>query len=134
MAAVAAGIFMMTACGGNDGKPADADSAAVKADSPAVQVQTDSLASRPTDATMQDSTNKGAFSAVGVIGDVTPGKDGFMATLTSDKGVVYSTVFSIRALEKNYKKLNAGDRVQVSGDTMALGNKTHIVVKQFSMQ
>lgn len=130
--AAAAGMWMMTACGSNAGNNEGKDSTVVTADSGVGTLNPPPPP--PTDATTQDSVNKGGFTAVGVIGDVTNGKDGFMATLTTDKGVVYSTVFSILKLEKNYKKLKAGDRVQVSGDTMQLGDKTHIQVKQFTQQ
>ncbi|MDR6338885.1 hypothetical protein HNQ91_001936 [Filimonas zeae] len=134
MTVAAAGMFMMAACGENAGNAENSkDSAAISADS-AVHAPAAPVTTPPVDATTQDSTNKGGFTEVGVIGEVTNGKDGFMATLTNDKGVVYSTVFSIMKLEKNYKKLKAGDRVQVSGDTMQLGDKTHIVVKQFTQQ
>jgi len=130
--AAAAGMWMMPACGNNAGNNEGKDSTVVTTDSGVGTLNPPPPP--PADATTQDSINKGGFTAVGVIGDVTNGKDGFMATLTTDKGVVYSTVFSILKLEKNYKKLKAGDRVQVSGDTMQLGDKTHIQVKQFTQQ
>lgn len=122
----AAAMWLMVACGNNTNvNEGNVDSSA--------KIVVDSVPPTPPPAA-PDTASKGMFTAVGVIGDIANGKDGYMATLTTDKGEVYSTVFSILKLEKNYKRLNAGDRVQVSGDTMQLGDKLHIQVKQFSLQ
>lgn len=127
-------MLLTVACGNNTDTQQNGTDSTTLHDSAALHVQGDTTLNPPPPPPAADTMTKGAFTAVGVIGDITNGKDGYMATLTTDKGVVYSTVFSIISLEKNYKKLNAGDRVQVSGDTMHLGDKLHIKVKQFSLQ
>ena len=77
---------------------------------------------------------KQAFVASGVLGEITPGKDGYMAVLKGTDSVEYTTVFSIMKLEKNYKRLNTGDKVEVAGDTFHVGNNVHIQVKEFKLK
>lgn len=74
------------------------------------------------------------FTAAGVLSNIVNGKDGYMATLTTDKGVVYNTMFSVIKLEKAYKRLKAGDKAEVSGDTLTVGSNLQIQVKHFSVQ
>lgn len=130
MTVAAAGMWVMTSCKTNDYKefPKEEETEAHGHD------HSEAKHEHQEEAAAQDTTKKAAFTVAGVVGDVANGKDGFMATITNDKGVVYSSVFSIRNLEKSYKQLKAGDHVEVTGDTMQLGDKTHIVVKQFTQQ
>lgn len=79
-------------------------------------------------------TVKQPFAATGILGAITPGKDGYMAVLKGQDSVEYVTVFSVMKLEKNYKRLNTGDKVEVAGDTFHIGNTVHIQVKQFSQK
>lgn len=74
------------------------------------------------------------FKASGTLEEITPGKDGFMATLKSDDGTSYAAVFSIIRLERAYKALKAGDKVAVAGDTIHLGDQVSIQVREFSVK
>ncbi|MBS7562934.1 hypothetical protein KHS38_00840 [Mucilaginibacter sp. Bleaf8] len=76
------------------------------------------------------SQTKYAVTATGTIGEITPGKDGYMAELKADDGNSYMTTLSVMRLEKKYIQFKTGDRVRVAGDTIHLENKVNILVKE----
>ena len=73
------------------------------------------------------------YSATGVVGEITQGKDGFMADLKSDDGVLRSMTVSVLRLQDKYKKFNTGDKVTVRGDTIHLGEKVNILVNSYTI-
>ncbi len=71
------------------------------------------------------------FSISGTIGTVTSGKDGYMADLRTDDGHDYSMTVSILRLQQRFVRFNTGDKVSVSGDTIHLGEKINVLVRDY---
>lgn len=65
----------------------------------------------------------------GVVQTIENGKDGYTAEMKDARGQTFDALFSIPRMEKNYKRLKPGDRVQLSGDTIHLNERTRVLVK-----
>jgi hypothetical protein len=69
------------------------------------------------------------YSREGTIEKIEYGKDGYTASLKDKKGEDFDAVISRVRMEKTYKVLKSGDKVELSGDTIHLDNKVRILVK-----
>jgi len=72
------------------------------------------------------STNKGSFSAAGVVESIEQGKDGYTAYINSG-GKKIAAVISRVNMGENYVKLEVGETAKVYGEKIDLGD--HISVK-----
>jgi hypothetical protein len=72
--------------------------------------------------------NERAYTVSGTVTAITPGKDGYMATLKSDHGDTVDITMSRVRLQKNYTTFDIGERVVVLGDTVQLGQRTIVLV------
>lgn len=69
------------------------------------------------------------YSREGTVEKIEYGKDGYTASLKATKGEDFDAIISIARMEKTYKVLKEGDKVELSGDTIHLDNKVRILVK-----
>jgi hypothetical protein len=69
------------------------------------------------------------YAREGTVEKIEYGKDGYTASLKDKKGEDFDAIISIVRMEKSYKVLKAGDKVELSGDTIHLDNKVRILVK-----
>ena len=69
------------------------------------------------------------YVVTGTVGQITNGKDGYMADLKSDDGVMYSMTVSILRMQDKYTRFNTGDKLTVSGDTVHLGERVNVLAK-----
>jgi len=104
---------------GMDAAPAKDSTANVAADSGATRTDT-AVAASP------------YFTVEGTVGTITNGKDGYMADLKGTDGKEYSMTVSILRLQDKFVRFNTGEKVSVSGDTIHLGEKVNVLVRDFS--
>jgi hypothetical protein len=74
-------------------------------------------------------SSAGMYSREGTVEKIEYGKDGYTASLKDKKGEDFDAIISRIRMEKTYKVLKAGDKVELSGDTIHLDNKVRILVK-----
>ena len=69
------------------------------------------------------------YVVTGTVGEITNGKDGYMADLKADDGIMYSMTVSVLRMQDKYKRFNTGDKLTVSGDTIHLGERINVLAK-----
>jgi len=72
------------------------------------------------------------FSAKGTVLNIEYGKDGYTAHMIGNDGKDYDAVISRAKLEKSYRVLEAGEEVELSGDTLHFDNKVRILVRKIN--
>lgn len=70
------------------------------------------------------------YSATGTVQSIEFGKDGYTASLKDKDENDFDALISIVRMQKDYKVLKVGDKVELSGDTIHLDNKTRVLVKK----
>lgn len=70
------------------------------------------------------------YSASGTVQSIEFGKDGYTATLKDGDDKDFDALISVVRMQKDYKVLKVGDKVELSGDTINLDNKTRVLVKK----
>lgn len=70
------------------------------------------------------------YSASGTVQSIEFGKDGYTATLKGSDDKDFDALISVVRMQKDYKVLKVGDKVELSGDTINLDNKTRVLVKK----
>ena len=76
--------------------------------------------------------DNGNISVSGTIIEITPGKDGYVATLKNKEGDNYIITMSRTRLLQKYSTVKIGDQITVSGDTIHLNNNINILVKTYA--
>jgi len=76
--------------------------------------------------------NNGNLSVSGTIIEITPGKDGYIATLKNKEGDNYIITMTRTRLQQKYSTVKIGDQITVSGDTIHLNNNINILVKTYA--
>ncbi|RYY62979.1 MAG: hypothetical protein EOO05_00660 [Chitinophagaceae bacterium] len=76
-----------------------------------------------------DNSTLAPYVVTGTVGEITNGKDGYMADLKSDDGITYSMTVSVLRMQDKYKRFNTGDKLTVSGDTVHLGERVNVLAK-----
>lgn len=69
------------------------------------------------------------FSAKGIIEKIEYGKDGYTASLKG-KNQNFDALISRVRMEKEYRVLKVGEKVELFGDTIHLDNKVRVLVKK----
>src|SRR6186713_2863242 len=72
------------------------------------------------------------FTIRGTVQDIENGKDGYTAILKGDDGENFDAVISRVKLGDAYKVLTAGERVELTGDTLHLENRLRVIVKKIN--
>jgi hypothetical protein len=72
------------------------------------------------------------FKIQGTVQSTENGKDGYTATLMGNDGNEFDAVFSKVALGEQYRVFTAGERLEVSGDTLHLNNRLRVIVKKIN--
>ncbi|MET0637471.1 MAG: hypothetical protein ABWZ25_15675 [Chitinophagaceae bacterium] len=75
------------------------------------------------------STSTKPYVVTGTVGEITNGKDGYMADLKTDNGTTYSVTVSVLRMQDKFVRYNAGDKLTVSGDTVHLGDRVNVVAR-----
>lgn len=68
------------------------------------------------------------YSATGTVQSIEFGKDGYTASLKDKDDQDFDALISRVRMQKDYKVLKVGDKVELSGDTIHLDNKTRVLV------
>ncbi|RYY55958.1 MAG: hypothetical protein EOO09_08375 [Chitinophagaceae bacterium] len=76
-----------------------------------------------------DLSTRAPYIVTGTVGEVTNGKDGYMADLKSDDGIMYSMTVSVIRMQEKYVRFNTGDKLTVSGDTVHLGERINVLAR-----
>lgn len=76
-----------------------------------------------------DLTTRAPYIVTGTVGEITNGKDGYMADLKTDDGLTYSMTVSVVRMQDKFKRYNTGDKLTVSGDTVHLGERVNVLAR-----
>ena len=83
--------------------------------------------------TPQDTTQNALQTITGKVEQVTFGKDGYTAKLTTDSKEVYFATISHANLRENvsqYREVKAGDSIEIKGEVWKMGEETHVTVRE----
>lgn len=81
----------------------------------------------------QDTTQNALQAITGKVEQVTFGKDGYTAKLTTASKEVYFATISHANLRENagqYREVKAGDTVEIKGEVWKMGEETHVTVRE----
>jgi hypothetical protein len=90
------------------------------------------LDTTPIEAT-QDTTQNALQTITGKVEQVTFGKDGYTAKLTTASKEVYFATISHANLRENagqYREVKAGDSIEIKGEVWKMGEETHVTVRE----
>ncbi|MCF2444127.1 hypothetical protein L0657_09175 [Dyadobacter sp. CY345] len=88
------------------------------------------LAGLSASALMESCATSKEYSASGTVQAIEFGKDGYTASLKDKDENDFDALISVVRMQKDYKVLKVGDKIELSGDTIHLDNKTRILVKK----
>lgn len=81
----------------------------------------------------EDTTQNAVQTITGKVDEVTFGKDGYTAKLTTDSKEVYFATVSHANLDKNahqYREVKVGETIELTGEVWKMGEETHVTVRE----
>ena len=79
---------------------------------------------------MESCATSKEYSAKGTVEKIEYGKDGYTASLKDKDNNDFDALISHVRMQKEYKVLKVGDKVELAGDTIHLDNKVRVLVKK----
>jgi len=129
---IAAGVALLTLSACKD-KAVEEDSTH---DAATTEVDATATAAQDTSAPVQQEDVVAQNEIITIKGEVTAianGKDGYTATIKDMDGKVYDVVISIPNMKdpKNFRRVNVGDKIKVSGEQYMVGERQTIKADSF---